>query len=149
MKKIYLLTTLCLCMTIAKNFACNCGPAHSEETLDEKVYSGASYLFFTAEILAVESAFHLEVTFKIDHIFYGSKLVKDPLKPVTVFFDLRTECAILQSENIKAGNKLFITTAFNSMGRMFITNNCDAFFPAEELETHQLTDYLESLKTIE
>lgn len=148
MKKLLLLTTLCISIPMASTFACNCGPAYSEDALDEKIYSGANYLFFTGEILEVESAFHLEVTLKINDIFYGSEYVKDISKPITIFFDQRTECAIIQKEHIKAGMKLFITTAYNNMGRMFMTNNCDAYFPAEQIDSYKLRDYLEYLKTI-
>lgn len=149
MKKIIPLIILAVWMSIDRIQACNCGPAYNEDALDEKVYSGANYSFFTAEVLAVESAFHLEVTLKIDQIFYGAKYIKDITKPLTVFFDLRTECAIIQKEHIIAGNKLFITAAYNTMGRMFITNNCDAYFLASELDTYKLKDYLESLKMVE
>ena len=149
MKKIYLLTTLCLCMFTARLSACDCGPAHSEKILDEKVYGGENYVFFTAEVVSVEAAFHLEVTVLLKQVYLGSKFIKDQTKPVTVFFDLRTACAIQEQINIKAGNVLFITSVYNTMGRMLITNNCDAFFPADQLATYQLLDYLESLKGLE
>jgi hypothetical protein len=149
MKKIYLLSALTLILSITNIFACDCGPAYSEESLDNKVYSGANYVFYTAEILSVNSAFHLEVTLKIDRIFYGSSYVKDVSKPITVYFDLRSECAILQAENVKVGAKLFITSAYNNMGRMLITNNCDAFFPVEEIASHNLGTYLDDLKNVE
>lgn len=149
MKKIIPLSILAVWMSIGYIQACNCGPAYNEDALDEKVYSGANYSFFTANVLSVESAFHLEVTVQIDQIFYGSKYIKDVTKPITVFFDLRTECAIIQKEHIIAGSKLFITAAYNTMGRMFITNNCDAYFPAADLDTYKLKEYLESLKTVE
>jgi len=149
MKKIIPLIILAVWSSIGHVSACNCGSTYNEDALDEKVYSGANYTFFTAEVIAVESAFHLEVTLQIDEIFYGSKYIKDIMKPITVFFDLRTECAILQKEHIKAGTKLFITTAYNSMGRMFITNNCDAYCPAADIDTYKLKEYLESLKTVE
>ena len=149
MKKISPLIILTFCLSIQHVLACNCGPAYNEDALDEKVYSGANYTFFTANVLSVESAFHLEVTLQIEQVFYGSKYIKDITKPITVFFDLRTECAIIQKEHIIAGNKLFITTAYNTMGRMFITNNCDAYFPAADLDTYKLKDYLESLKNVE
>ena len=149
MKKTIPLIILAVWLSIDKVSACNCGPAYNEDALDEKVYSGTNYLFFTADVISVESAFHLEVTLQIDQIFYGAKLVKDISKPITVFFDLRTECAIIQKEHIISGNKLFITAAYNTMGRMFITNNCDAYFLASELDNYKLNDYLQSLKAVE
>jgi hypothetical protein len=149
MKKVILLCILCFAMSISSSFACECDNACNEEQLDKKIYSGANYTFFTAEILAIESAFHLEVTVQINHIFYGAKFVKDSLKPVTIYFDLRTECAIMDRGDIKAGSKLFITAAYNSMGKMFITNHCDAFFPVELIDTYNLRGYLEDLKDIQ
>jgi hypothetical protein len=149
MKKFYLLSALTLTLSITNIFACDCGPAYSEESLDNKIYSGANYVFYTAEILTVNTAFHLEVTLQIDKIFYGGKYVKDASKPITVYFDLRSECAILQSANVKTGAKLFITSAYNSMGHMFITNNCDAFFPVEEITKYNLQAYLDDLKNVE
>jgi hypothetical protein len=149
MKKLYLLTALTLLTSTSYVFCCDCGPAYSEETLDNKIYSGANYVFYTAEILSVQSAFHLEVTLQIEKIYYGSKFVKDYSKPITVYFDLRSECAILQSANVKTGAKLFITSAYNNMGRMLITNNCDAFFPVDEIAKHNLQPYLDDLKNVE
>ncbi len=146
MKKYLLLCSLSLCAFTARSFSCDCTPAFTEETLDDKLYTGANPVFFTAEILAVESAFHLEVTVQITEIFYGAKFIKDPLKPVTVYFDLRTACAITQPGDVKAGNKLFITSTYNTMGRMLITNNCDAYFPMENIDTFKLREYLVSLK---
>ena len=149
MKKIYILTALTLLTSTSNLFCCDCGPAYSEETLDNKIYSGANYIFYTAEILSVNSAFHLEVTLQINKIYYGSEFVKDISKPVTVYFDLRSECAILQSSNIQPGAQLFITSAYNNMGRMLITNNCDAFFPVEDIAKYNLQPYLEDLKNVE
>jgi hypothetical protein len=148
MKKILLLSAFFMgsCMPIC--LACNCGPAISENSLDEKVYSGENYVFFTAEIMEVESAFHLEVTLTIQEIFYGSTYVKDISKPVTIYFDQKTECAILHTGHIVAGTQLFITTVYNSMGRMFITNQCDAYFPVADLETYHLRAYLDGLKKL-
>jgi hypothetical protein len=149
MKKFYLFAALTLLTSTSNLFCCDCGPAYSEETLDNKIYSGANYVFYTAEILSVNSAFHLEVTLQIDKIYYGSKYVKDASKPITVYFDLRSECAILQSGNIKAGARLFITSAYNNMGKMLITNNCDAFFPVEDILKYNLQAYLDDLKHVE
>jgi hypothetical protein len=128
--------------------ACNCEPATTENSLEEKVYGGENYLFFTAEVMEVESAFHLEVTLQIQEIFYGSKYVNDISKPITIYFDQKTECAILHAGNIAAGSKLFITSVYNSMGRMFITNQCDAYFPVTDIETYHLRDYLDGLKKL-
>lgn len=149
MKKIYLLSALTLIVSMPGVFACDCGPAYSEETLDNKIYSGANYVFYTAEILSVNTAFHLEVTLQINKIYYGSQFIKDASKPVTVYFDLRSECAIHQAVNVKAGAKLFITSAYNNMGRMLITNNCDAFFPVEDITKYNLQAYLDDLKNVE
>ncbi len=133
----------------ANVFACDCAPASNQDRLDEKIYSGDSYVFYTAEVLSVKSAFHLEVTVQIERIYYGSQFIKDITKPITVYFDLRSECAISQTAHIKDGTKLFITSAWNAMGRMLITNNCDAFFPHADITTHQLNDYLDGLKNVE
>jgi hypothetical protein len=149
MKKIILLSTLFIGICMSSSFACGCDNAYNEEQLDKKIYSGANYTFFTAEILAIESAFHLEVTVQIKHIYYGAKFVKDSLQPITIYFDLRTECAIMERGDIKAGSNLFITAAYNSMGKMFITNHCDAFFPVELIDTYNLRAYLEDLKDIQ
>lgn len=149
MKKIYLLSALTLSLSITNIFACDCGPAYSEESLDNKIYSGANYVFYTAEILSVNAAFHLEVTLKVDRIFYGAQYIKDASKPVTVYFDLRSDCAIIQTDDIKAGAKLFITSVYNTMGKMLITNNCDAFFPMNELAKYKLQPYLDDLKNVE
>jgi len=149
MKKVILLITFGLCISFAQIFACDCGPAYNQDALDEKVYGGANYVFLTAEVLSVQSSFHLEVTIQVNQVFYGAKFIKDITKPLTVYFDLRTECAIIQLDHIKTGNTLFITTVYNAMGRMFMTNNCDAFYPADQLEGYQLNDYLASLKTVE
>lgn len=146
MKPLFLLFALFFGFAMPGVYACDCGPAITEESIDAKLYTGANPVFFTAEILAVESAFHLEVTLQITEIFYGAKFIKDSTKPITVYFDLRTACAIAQQGDVKAGNKLFITATYNSMGRMLITNNCDAFFPVENIDTFKLRDYLMSLK---
>ncbi len=148
MKKLILPLTFCLGMvSMVKVFSCDCSPIITEESLDDKLYSGANYVFFTGEILSTTSAFHLEVVIQIDEIFYGSKYIKDVSKPITVYFDLRTACAIIETSEIKAGNKLFITSTYNTMGRMLITNNCDAFFPKELIDTYKLREYLSNLKS--
>jgi len=149
MKKLLFLSTIIVVNTCANIFACDCAPASNPDRLDEKVYSGESYVFYTAEVLSVRSAFHLEVTVQIDKVYYGNKHVKDITKPITVYFDLRSECAISQYNHIKDGTKLFITSTWNAMGRMLITNNCDAFFPHVDISTHQLHDYLDGLKNVE
>ena len=128
MRKFYLLLTIGLFSLATTTMACDCGPAYSEESLDNKVYSSSNYIFYTADVIGVQSAFHLEVTLQITEVFYGAKFIKDVTRPITVYFDMRTECAISQAVDIKVGNKLFITSVYNTMGRMFITNNCDAFF---------------------
>jgi hypothetical protein len=149
MRKFYHLSTIALIMSCTTTFACDCGPAYSEEKLEDKISSGSNYVFYTAEILAVESAFHLEVTLQIEKIYYGAKYVKDASQPITVYFDLRSECAILHSGSIKAGAKLFITSAYNNMGKMLISNNCDAFFPTTEIGSYKLQPYLDALKNVE
>lgn len=126
---------------------CGCAPSTTEESLDDKLYTGANYAFFTAEIISIQSAFHLEVLVKVEEVFTGSKFMGDISKPIKVYFDLRTACAIVDQNEIKPGNKLFISSIYNNMGRMLITNNCEAFFPASLIDTYQLREYLNDLKS--
>lgn len=149
MKKIFLLLFLFTAAIHHAVLACDCAPASNEDKLDEKIYSGENYVFYTAEVLSVRSAFHLEVTVLIDKIYYGGKHIHDITKPITVYFDLRSECAVSQTAHIKDGTKLFITSAWNAMGKMLLTNNCDAYFPHVDITTHQLHDYLEGLKNVD
>lgn len=126
---------------------CGCSPTTTEESLDDKLYTGFNYTFFTAEVISIQSAFHLEVLVKIEEVFTGSKFIGDISKPIKVYFDLRTACAIADQHEITPGNKLFISSIYNTMGRMLITNNCEAFFPASLIDTYHLRDYLNDLKT--
>lgn len=142
----HLPTILLLAIFPVLGYACECGPLETEEDLDDKVYSGASYVFLTGEIQSVETAFHMEVKILIDEIFYGDEVINDISKPLTIYLDLRTACAIYQP-NVKIGDKLFFTAAYNFMGRMFISNSCDAYFPIDKIDSLGLRDYLVNLKT--